>query len=105
MYLHMNTARWTSRDAAIVPPPRRRNVTIQCHDDEVVVSLPVDGSTFHLNPTATFVWEQCDGRRTTRDIATDLADDYDVAVDDALNDVEELIVWLAESSLLSNDPD
>ena len=91
---------WTSRDAAIVAPPRRRDIVIHEHDDEVVVSLPVEGSTFHLNGTAAFVWEQCDGRRTTRDIATALSDDYDVTFDDALNDVEELVVWLAESCLL-----
>ena len=91
---------WTSRDAAIVAPPRRRDIVIHEHGDEVVVSLPVEGSTFHLNGTAAFVWEQCDGRRTTRDIATALSDDYDVTFDDALNDVEELVVWLAESCLL-----
>ena len=96
----MNTTHWTSRDAAIVAPPRRRDVTTHAHDDEVVVSLPVECSTFHMNATAAFVWELCDGRRTTRDIATSLADDYLVAFDDALNDVEELIVWLAESGLL-----
>ncbi len=101
----MNTAHWTSRDAAIVAPPRRRDVTTHAHDGEVVVSLPVEGSTFHLNETAAFVWAQCDGRRTTRDIAGGLADAYDVAFDDALNDVEEIVVWLAESSLLSRDPD
>ncbi|MEE8460077.1 MAG: PqqD family protein [Phycisphaerales bacterium] len=95
---------WTSREAAIVAQPRRRDVVIHKHDDEVVVSLPVEGSTFHLNGTAAFVWEQCDGRRTTRDIATALSDDYDVAFDDALNDVEELVVWLAESCLLGSVP-
>ena len=93
---------WTSRDAAIVAPPRRRDVVIHAHDNEVVVSLPVEGSTFHLNGTAAFVWGQCDGRRTTRDIATALSDDYDVTFDDALNDVEELVVWLAESCLLGS---
>ena len=96
---------WTSRDAAIVAQPRRRDVTTHEHDDEVVVSLPAEGTTFHLNPTAAFVWGQCDGRRTTRDIATALADDYIVAFDDALNDVEELIVWLAESGLLEPEHD
>ena len=95
---------WTSREAAIVAQPRRRDVIIHKHDDEVVVSLPVEGSTFHLNGTAAFVWEQCDGRRTTRDIATALSDDYDVNFDDALNDVEELVVWLAESCLLGSVP-
>jgi len=96
----MNTTHWTSRDAVIVAPPRRRDVVIHAHDDEVVVSVPIEGGTFHLNGTAAFVWAQCDGRSTTRDIATALADDYLVAFDDALNDVEELVVWLAESGLL-----
>ena len=64
------------------------------------MSLPVEGSTFHLNVTVALVWEQCDGRRTTRDIATELTDVYDVVFDDALNDVEEIVVWLADCCLL-----
>ena len=101
----MNPTHWTSRDAAIIAPPRRRDVIVHGHDDEVVVSLPVEGATYHLNRTAAAVWEQCDGRRTTRDIATELADAYDVEFDDALNDVEELVVWLADSGLLRIAPD
>ena len=46
------------------------------------------------------VWERCDGRSTTREIAQQLADAYDVTFDEALNDVEELVLWLAESTLL-----
>ena len=98
----MNPIHWTSRDAAVVAPPRRRDAVVHEHNDEIVVSLPAEGSTFHLNGTAAVVWGQCDGRRTTRDIATALSDDYDVAFDDALNDVEELVVWLAESCLLES---
>lgn len=101
----MNTTHWTSRDAAIVVPARVRDVLIHPHGDEVILSLPAEGSTFHMNETAALVWAQCDGRRTTRDIATELTDTYDVGFDDALNDVEEIIVWLAESSLLSEEPD
>ena len=62
-------------------------------------------SSGDLNRPAAAVWEQCDGRRTTRDIATELADAYDVEFDDALNDVEELVVWLADSGLLRIAPD
>ena len=98
----MNPTHWTSRDAVVVAPARRRDAVVHEHTDEVVVSLPAEGSTFHLNPTATFVWARCDGCRTTRDIAGGLADDYLVAFDDALNDVEELVVWLAESGLLES---
>lgn len=101
----MNPTHWTSRDAAIIAPPRRRDIMVHEHDGEVVVTLPVEGDTFHLNGTAAAVWQQCDGRRTTRDMATELADAYDVTFDDALNDIEELVVWLAESGLLGNGTD
>ena len=96
----MNPNHWTSRVAIVVAPPRRRDVVVHEYADEIVVSLPGEGSTFHLNETVAFVWAQCDGSRTTRDIATELTDRYDVAFDDALNDVEELVVWLSESCLL-----
>ncbi len=100
----MITTHWTSRNATIVVPPRRQDVVVNEHDDEVVVSRPDDGSTYHLNPTACFVWERCDGRSTTRDIAQQLADAYEVTFDEALNDVEELVLWFFESTLL-REPD
>ena len=96
----MISTHWTSRDATIVVPPRRDDVVVHEHDSEAVISIPADGSTYHLNPTACFVWEQCDGRSTTREIAQQLADAYDVKFDKALNDVEELVLWFAESTLL-----
>ncbi len=96
----MISTHWTSRNAAIVVPPRREDIVVHAHADEVVISIPADGSTYHLNPTAVLVWEQCDGRSTTREIAQQLADAYDVKFDEALNDVEELVLWFAESTLL-----
>lgn len=96
----MISTHWTSRDATIVVPPRREDVVVNEHDNEVVISIPADGSTYHLNPTAVLVWERCNGRSTTRDIAQHLADTYDVTFDEALNDVEELVLWLTQSTLL-----
>jgi len=96
----MISTQWTSRNATIVVPPRRQDVVVHEHGDEIVVSVLPDGSTYHLNTTACLVWELCDGRSTTREIAQQLADAFDVTFDDALNDVEELILWLFESTLL-----
>lgn len=98
----MTVAHWTSRIATIVAPPHCKDVTVHEHDDEIVVSLTSDGSTFHLNPTAGRVWKRCDGHSTTREIAQELADDFEVTFDEALNDVEELVLWLAETTLLQN---
>lgn len=100
----MTPTHWTSRDAAVIVPPRRRDLVIHEHGGEILVSPADDGSTLHLNRTAADVWMQCDGRRTTRDIATEMTDAYDVEFDDALNDVEELVVWLADAGLLESPP-
>lgn len=96
----MISTHWTSRNATIVVPSRRQDIVVNEHNDEVVISLPEDGSTYHLNPTAVSVWERCDGCSTTREIAQQLTDTYDIAFDKALNDVEELVLWLFESTLL-----
>jgi hypothetical protein len=96
----MTPAPWTARDACITAPPRRRDVDVHELGDEAILTLPGDGCTYHLNQTARVVWERCDGATTTREMATMLACDYEVAFDEALNDVEELIAWLAEASLL-----
>jgi hypothetical protein len=65
---------------------------------EVIVSYPGSGETVlydaktnkaHcLNATAAFVWQQCDGTRTVRDIAQQFATEQHTAVDESL-------VWLA----------
>lgn len=96
----MSGAPWTSRAAAIVPAPRRRGLAIHDLDGEAVVAHPGNGDTFHLNPTARLVLSACDGRHTTRQMAAMLAERYDVDPDDALDDVEELVLWLAASDLL-----
>lgn len=96
----MSPVPWTSRAAEITPPPRRRDVNVLDLDEEVIIAEPGDGSTYHLNLTAAAVWERCDGRTTTRQIAAGLAGAFDVTFDEALNDVEELVVWFLETGLL-----
>ena len=41
----MIAAHWTSRNATIVVPPRREDVVVHEHDDEIVISVLADGST------------------------------------------------------------
>jgi hypothetical protein len=36
-----------------------------------------------LNPTATFIWDQCDGQRTVQEIAEQLAGSFEVGLDTA----------------------
>ncbi|MHC4765984.1 MAG: PqqD family protein, partial [Planctomycetota bacterium] len=49
---------------------------------------------------------RCDGRTTTRRIACILTTEYDVTFDQALDDVEQLVVFFAQAGLTgaSNTP-
>ena len=101
----MTTAHWTSREAEIVAPLARDDVVVEALDGELVFGDPLSGMTYHLNETAYAVWRHCDGRETTREIATALTDDYDVDFDRALDDTEQLVVFFGEAGLTVHEPD
>ncbi len=101
----MTTASWISRDARIVAPPARDDVVVEELDGELVFGDPLSGKAYHLNETAYAVWRRCDGRATTREIATALTADYDVEFDQALDDTEQLVVYFAAAGLTRHEPD
>lgn len=77
------------------PFARKQGLVIQELPDEVLV-YDLDRDRAHcLNQTAAFVWQRCDGKNTTRQIARTLGQQFDCAVD-------EKIVWLALEQLGSN---
>ena len=95
----MRAPHWTSREADVVAPARRDDVLVEELEDEVVFSDPRTTRAFHLNGTAYLVWQRCDDRTTTRQIAQDLTAAYDVDFDRALDDVEQLVVFFALNGL------
>jgi PqqD family protein of HPr-rel-A system len=95
----MHTRHWAT-DATILPPPRRDDVIEEELDGEVVLFDPRSGNTYRLNQTAAAVWRRCDGRATTREIAEQLAQAYDVESEAALDDVEQLVTLFGQSRLL-----
>jgi hypothetical protein len=99
-----DTTDWTASSAEIIVPARRRDVVVGELDGEVVFSDLADGSAYFLNATARLVWDRCDGRTTTREMATDITREYDVDLERALADVEQVVVRLAESNLLATEP-
>jgi hypothetical protein len=77
------------------PVARKRGLVIQELPDEVLV-YDLDRDRAHcLNPTAAFVWQRCNGKNTTAQIARTLGQQFDCAVD-------EKIVWLALDQLGKN---
>ena len=78
------------------PIARRQGLVIQELPDEVLV-YDLDRDRAHcLNQTAAFVWQRCDGRNTTAQIARTLGQQFDCTVD-------EKVVWLALDQLGRNN--
>jgi hypothetical protein len=77
------------------PIARKQGLVIQELPDEVLV-YDLDRDRAHcLNETAALIWQRCDGRHTTAQIAQTLGRQFDCTVD-------EKIVWLALDQLGKN---
>ena len=77
------------------PIARKQGLVIQELPDEVLV-YDLDRDRAHcLNQTAAFVWQRCNGRNTTAQIARTLGQQFDCTVD-------EKVVWLALDQLGRN---
>src|ERR1700674_5130626 len=74
------------------PLARKAGLVIQELPDEVLVYDLERDRAHCLNQTAAFVWQRCDGKNTTQQIARTLGRQFDCAVD-------EKIVWLALDQL------
>jgi hypothetical protein len=78
------------------PLARREGLVIRELADEVLV-YDLDRDRAHcLNQTAAFVWQRCDGRTSTGEIARALGKRVSTPVD-------EKLVWLALDQLAEND--
>jgi hypothetical protein len=79
---------------------RRTDVNVRVLGDETIV-LDRRGHRIHqLNPTASFVWQRCDGRHAVEDIAALLVDDFDIDLVTAQKDATGTVRDLAEAGLL-----
>ena len=77
------------------PLARKEGLVIQELPDEVLV-YDLDRDRAHcLNETAAFVWQHCDGRTTTSEIARSLGQKVNASVD-------EKVVWFAIDQLGRN---
>src|SRR2546421_8183742 len=77
------------------PIARKQGLVIQELPDEVLI-YDLDRDRAHcLNKTAAFVWQRCNGKNSTAQIARTLGKQFDCAVD-------EDVVWLALDQLGRN---
>lgn len=60
-----------------------------------------DAELYTLNPTGHAIWQKLDGKRTLRDIAVLIADDFDAPMADLEKDVLGLVNELMKRGMLS----
>ena len=94
----------SSHDVERRHPRTRPDLSVYPLDDELVIYDPENGESYILNATGRLVWERCDGRRTSSDIAREIAVLHCVSAAHALEHVTDLLAMFEESNLLTIGP-
>ena len=79
---------------------KRGDLTVQAVEEETLL-LDVTGNAIHqLNPSASLIWENCDGTNTADHLLTILLEHYDIDADTARGDVRNILEQLLASNLI-----
>jgi hypothetical protein len=82
-------------------PQRRLDLLCRSIEGEAVILNDAAGVLHRLNPTASFIWECCDGTSSVDDIVARLANAYDVDLTTCEKDVSEIVIKLESLNLLT----
>jgi len=83
---------------------RRRDDLVVREVGTDVLVLDLESERIHqLNPTASFIWHNCEVASSPVEIAELLAFEFDVAQDVALHDVKRALEMLRELKLIVGD--
>ena len=85
-----------------VKPRVREDLTVVELDGEAVIYDEESHDLHHLNPTATLVFGLCDGTSTMKQMSLDIAEAFEVPVDEVEPEVRALIRRFRTSGLLSS---
>src|SRR5262245_24030531 len=84
-------------------PLRRMDVSVRIVDDEVLILDRPGGQIHQLNRTAGYIWERCNGQLTSVDIASQLAQDFEITAEVALPDILLCLEQFHTHHLLKTD--
>lgn len=98
----MQKEHWTAQ-STFSPPSRRKDLVVEIMEGEAMLYDPATAHTHRLNQSALAVWQQCDGRKTTIDLAHLLTETYAIDQETVLDHVEQLVAMFAEANLLELD--
>jgi hypothetical protein len=83
-------------------PKRRSDLYTRVIDGETVV-LDRKGSLIHqLNQTASYIWDRCDGKSARAEIASQLAEEFDIDPETVARDVAGIVGQLQSLNLLQS---
>src|SRR5262245_57464686 len=85
---------------APMPPVRRSDLLTRMVNDEIIILDHTTGTVHRLNPTATCIWQHCDGAHTAEDIAGEVAGRFAEAPEQLVDDVVETLTRLEGLGLL-----
>ncbi len=69
-------------------------------DDQILVLLPKKNTVHELNATASFLWKNIDGARTPEDLLNLLMDEFEVAREEASQDLAAFVNEMKTQGLL-----
>ena len=77
-------------------PKQKRDYRLEKLDDEMLLFHPTEKVIMYCNPTASLVWQLCDGQRTTAEIVDLLRNAYPENSDTIATDVDATLQEYAE---------
>jgi hypothetical protein len=81
-------------------PKRRSGVNVRVVEGETVVLDRQKGLIHQFNQTASYIWDRCNGKLTALEIASQLAEVFDVDPQTAGKDVAAIVEQLHKLNLL-----
>jgi pyrroloquinoline quinone biosynthesis protein D len=82
-----------------IPVKTKDTAHRQLADEALVVNFR-SSFFYSFNPVGAQIWERCDGQHSVAQIAAELAEEYDVTLEEATRDCQEFIDGLAAEGLL-----
>lgn len=82
-------------------PEQRPGLIVRDLDEEKLILDLTDERIHRLNVTASFIWNLCDGEKSSDDIVAEVVTAFDVPHETAVQDVERTIKELQESRLIT----
>jgi hypothetical protein len=66
------------------PVARKNNLVVQRDTGELFIEDLLNQKQIKLNPTSAYVWEKCDGRHETHEIAEEMGSELGVSVSESV---------------------